>query len=177
MNERVVNTLSSTELKRLHRTWRKQPFPRVSLILDGVSSPFNVGGLVRTAAAYRVDMVWTIPPTPPLDDTNVGRTAMGTERYLTWAGERDGPAAIQAAKDAGYGVVGVELAQDATPAHEADLTGDVCLVLGHEDRGLARSTLRACDEVVFLPQLGRVGSLNVAAAGAIAIWEVRRRSW
>lgn len=80
------------------------------------------------------------------------------------------------AREDGYDVVAVELAHDAVPAHEAGLEGDVCLVLGHEDRGLSTSTLAACDRVIYLPQLGRVGSLNVASAGALAIWEVRRRS-
>jgi tRNA (guanosine-2'-O-)-methyltransferase len=51
----------------------------------------------------------------------------------------------------------------------------VCLVVGHEDRGLSKTALAACDQVVFLPQLGRIGSLNVATATSIAIWEVRRR--
>ncbi len=171
-----MSALSSTELKRLHRSWRKRPLPRLALILDGVAGPFNVGGLVRTAAAYRVDAVWTVPPTPPLDDPKVGRTAMGTERFLTWAEAADGPTAVTLARDAGYDVVGVELAHDADPAHDAGLEGDVCLVLGHEDRGLSTPTLAACDRVIYLPQLGRVGSLNVAAAGAMAIWEVRRRS-
>ncbi len=171
-----MSTLSSTELKRLHRGWRKRPLPRLALILDGVSGPFNVGGLVRTAAAYRVDGVWTVPPAPPLDDPKVGRTAMGTERFLTWTETGDGPTVVDLARDDGYRVVGVELAHDAVPAHEAGLDGDVCLVLGHEDRGLSSATLAACDEVIYLPQLGRVGSLNVATAGALAIWEVRRRS-
>ena len=53
----------------------------------------------------------------------------------------------------------------------------MCLALGHEDRGLSTLTLAACDEVAFVPQLGKVGSLNVAQAAAMAMYEVRRRSW
>lgn len=171
-----MSALSGTELKRLHRSWRKRDLPRLALVLDGVAGPFNVGGLVRTAAAYRVDHVWIVPPTPPLDDAKVGRTAMGTERFLTWTEAGDGTAAVDLARTDGYDVIGVELAHDAVPAHQARFDGDVCLVLGHEDRGLSPATLAACDRVVYLPQLGRVGSLNVATAGAMAIWEVRRRS-
>ena len=63
------------------------------------------------------------------------------------------------------------------PLHEARLGDSVCLALGHEDRGLSAGVLAACDEVVFIPQLGKVGSLNVAHAAAIALYEVRRRSW
>ena len=50
-------------------------------------------------------------------------------------------------------------------------------MIGHEDRGVTPATLAASDQVAFIPQLGKVGSLNVAAATAIAIYETRRRSW
>ena len=53
----------------------------------------------------------------------------------------------------------------------------MCLAVGHEDRGLSRAVLDACTEVAFIPQLGRIGSLNVASAAAIAIYETRRREW
>jgi tRNA (guanosine-2'-O-)-methyltransferase len=53
----------------------------------------------------------------------------------------------------------------------------VCLAFGHEDKGLSPLTLAASDVVAFVPQLGKVGSLNVAAAAAIALYEVRRRAW
>ena len=54
---------------------------------------------------------------------------------------------------------------------------NVCLVVGNEDHGIAAAALEACDAVAFLPQLGRIGSLNVATAAGIALYEVRRRSW
>jgi tRNA (guanosine-2'-O-)-methyltransferase len=63
------------------------------------------------------------------------------------------------------------------PLHEAPLDGDVCLVLGNEDRGCSAGLLAAADAVAYIPQAGRVGSLNVAAAAAIALAEVRRREW
>ena len=63
------------------------------------------------------------------------------------------------------------------PLHELALAADVCLAVGHEDHGLAKAGLAACDDVAYLPMLGRVGSLNVATAGAIAMYEVRRRAW
>jgi len=61
--------------------------------------------------------------------------------------------------------------------HNADLTGPTCLVIGHEDRGLSKAALAECDHVVYLPQLGRVGSLNVATATSIAIYEARRQAF
>ncbi len=113
-----MSTLSSTELKRLHRSWRKRALPRLAIILDGVAGPFNVGGLVRTAAAYRADAVWTVPPTPPLDDPKVGRTAMGTDRFLDLVRSRRRSHRRELARDRRLRVVAVELAHEAVPAHE-----------------------------------------------------------
>ena len=63
------------------------------------------------------------------------------------------------------------------PLFELDLAGDVCLVVGHEEHGLSKATLATCDRVGFVPLLGRVGSLNVATATALALYEVRRQEW
>ncbi len=63
------------------------------------------------------------------------------------------------------------------PLHDLGLGDATCLVVGHEDRGCSPATLAACDAVAFLPLLGKVGSLNVASAAAIACYEVRRRAW
>ena len=71
----------------------------------------------------------------------------------------------------------VELAQDAEPIHAADLTGSVCLAVGHEDRGLSAAVLDSADRCAFIPQLGKIGSLNVATAASIAIYEARRQAW
>ena len=53
----------------------------------------------------------------------------------------------------------------------------MALVVGHEDRGLSTTILESCEAVGFIPQLGRIGSLNVATAAAIAIYEARRQVW
>jgi tRNA (guanosine-2'-O-)-methyltransferase len=172
-----VKQLDGTGMKRLHREWRRRTGGRLGLVLDDVEGPFNVGAIVRTAAALRVDDVWLTARTPEPSSTKVQKTALGTDRYLRFHRVTDGPEATAAAHRAGYQVVAVELAEGAVPLHELPLEPDVCLVLGHEDRGCAPATLAASDVVAFLPQLGRVGSLNVATAASIACYEVRRRAW
>ena len=74
-------------------------------------------------------------------------------------------------------IVGLELADHAVPLFQLSVGPDVCIAIGHEEHGLTVGTLAACDAVAFIPQLGRVGSLNVATAAAIAIYELRRRDW
>lgn len=172
-----MRQLGSTDLKRLHRTWRRDTSGRLGLVLAGVVQPFNVGAILRTAAAYRVEHVWLTGETPGPDDAKVSRTALGSERYVQLHRTADATTALTAAGDAGYTTVGLELADEAVPLHAFVPTGDVALVVGHEDRGLSSAVLEGCDTVAFVPQLGRIGSLNVATATAIALYEMRRKAW
>jgi len=171
-----MSQLDGTGMKRLHREWRRRTTGRLALVLDGVSNPFNIGSIVRTAAAERVDHVFLGAATAP-DHDKVNKTALGTARYLTWSSFESGVEAVEAAKADGYRVIAVELTSTASALHETDLVGDVALVIGHEDRGCTPATLAVCDAVGFIPQLGKVGSLNVAIAASIALYEARRQGW
>ena len=172
-----VKQLDGTGMKRLHREWRKRTEGRLGARARRRAGPFNVGAIIRTAAALRVEDVWLTARTPEPDDGKVAKTALGTDRYLTFHRVVDGPAAADAARAAGYQVVGIELTDEATALH------DLAAGAGHLPRrrprgpGLPPATLAACDAVAFLPLLGRVGSLNVATAASIAMYEVRRRAW
>jgi tRNA (guanosine-2'-O-)-methyltransferase len=177
---RVARPLSGTEAKRLNREWRRRTDVPVGVLLDGVQQPFNVGSIVRTAAAFRASHLWiagTAPVTP--DHPKSRKTSLGTERLLPWSTWPDVSAAAADAKAAGFVLVGVELATEATPLPVLGGFGDrpVCLVLGHEERGLSRAAIAACDAVGYVPTPGKVGSLNVAVAAGIALYEVRRREW
>jgi tRNA (guanosine-2'-O-)-methyltransferase len=172
-----LKQLGPTDLKRLHRDWNRRTAGRMALLLDCVESPFNIGAIVRTAAAFKIDHLYLAGSTLSPADSKTGKTAMGTERYLTWTVFERGTEAADAARADGFSVMGLELAAGAVPLHELDAGPDVCIAVGHEDRGLSLATLAACDLVGFIPQLGRVGSLNVATATAIAIYEFRRRAW
>ena len=170
--------LSGTEAKRLNREWRRRTEGRVGLVLDGVQQPYNVGSIVRTAAAFRVDHLWIAGTAPVAPDHPKSRkTSLGTERLLPWSVWPDVAGAVADARDAGFAVVGVELATEATPLTHVTFAGPVCLVVGHEERGLSKVAIGLCDAVGYVPTPGKVGSLNVAVATGIALYEVRRREW
>ena len=173
----VHKNLGNTEIKRLHREWRHKTEGRVALLLDSVQTPYNVGAIVRTAAAERVEHLYLAGASTAPSHPASRKVSLSTERYVEWSAHPELSAAIDAIKDAGYRLVGLELAEGAVPLPEAVLGPDVCIAIGHEDRGLSPLTLSACDELTFIPQLGKVGSLNVAHAAAIAIYEARRRAW
>lgn len=168
--------LGPTDVKRLNRSWRQLTQARIGLLLDGVGQPFNVGSIIRTAAAFGVTQVWLCGDTADPEHPAARKTALGTSRFLTFE-RAPAPAAAAAARDAGLQVIAVELAGDAAALHEAPLGGDVCLAVGNEDHGCSPALLQAADAVAYIPQVGRVGSLNVASAAAIALAEARRREW
>ena len=171
--------LGPTDLKRLHRDWRRRLDLRLALILDGVQNPYNLGSIMRSAAAYRLERVWLVAPTPGLDHPKVAKTALGSERLVPVEAldpSASGADAVEAARTAGFATVAVELTDAAVPLFELDLGPSVCLIVGHEERGVHRDTLAAADRVGYLPQLGKVGSLNVAQAATVALYEATRQA-
>jgi tRNA (guanosine-2'-O-)-methyltransferase len=173
----MTRQLDPTGLKRLHRSWRRRAVRPVALILDHVQSPFNVGSILRTAAAFRVDHLWLVGDTAAPTNAKTAKTALGSQRFVEWTWQDTATDAASAAREDGYRVVGLELTDDALPLPELAVEAPVCLVIGHEDRGLPAATLAVCNAVTYIPQLGRIGSLNVATATAIALYELRRRDW
>lgn len=173
----MTRPLSGTELKRLHRARRRQSKGRIRLLLDNVQTPYNVGGIVRSAASFRVEHLYLAGASASPLHPQAKKTALGTERYLTWSEHASAEDAVATAKADGFTVIGIDLLDSADPIDEVDVPDDVCLAFGHESHGLGRAILPLLDAVAYIPQLGKVGSLNVASAAAIAIYEISRRHW
>lgn len=170
--------LSATEAKRLNREWRRRTERPLGLLLDRVQTPFNVGSILRTAAALRVDHLWLSgdSATPHHDKTR--KTSLGTERFVPWTVVATVAEGAALARSEGMEIIGVELAHGATALAETSFgLGGACLVLGHEDRGLSGAALAVCDRFAYIPLPGKVGSLNVATAAALALYEARRQEW
>jgi tRNA (guanosine-2'-O-)-methyltransferase len=173
-----MKPLGPTDLKRLHRTWRRRTDQALAVVLDGVQQPFNVGGILRSSAAYGVADVWLVPPSADPASHKVQITAKGCDRFLTIHRASTGAAAVAQARQAGYTTVAIELTADAEPLFDLHLGGGpIAIVLGHEDRGIHHDTLAAVDHVAYLPLAGAVGSLNVAHCATSALAELRRQHW
>jgi tRNA (guanosine-2'-O-)-methyltransferase len=169
--------LGSTDLKRLHRGWQRRTNGRLAMLLDGVMTPVNVGSIVRLAAAYRVERLLLAGATAPLDHPGAAKTSMGTSRYVDVVRYATAVEGVAAAHDDGFVVVGIELAEGAVPLFDTVLGDAVCLAVGHEEHGLSAACLAHCDVVAYVPLVGKVGSLNVATAAAIGLYEARRQEW
>jgi len=170
-----MRPLYGTPLKRFHRDFRRQhPIKhQITVILQSVEYPVNVGSIFRIADAARVeDLILTgITPTPPhLTIEKVGR---GKHRRVPWRYEDGVEAPIAALKDRGYRVFALEIAEGAKPYYEVEWPDKTCLIVGHEDHGVTRATLALCDEAVFVPMWGKGASLNVHVALAVVVYHVR----
>jgi 23S rRNA (guanosine2251-2'-O)-methyltransferase len=145
------------------------------LAVDGVTDPGNLGALLRSAEGAGVTGV-VLPRHRAVHVTpSVTKAAAGAVEHLPMAVVGGLPAALARLREAGVWVVGLDATGDRA-LWDLDIgTEPVVLVLGAEGRGLARLTRARCDEVVAIPLRGALASLNVAAAGALACFEVARR--
>jgi tRNA (guanosine-2'-O-)-methyltransferase len=173
----VNRQLGPTEIKRLNRSWRRVTDARLCLLLESLSQPFNLGSIIRTAAAFGVEHIWLCGEMADPGHPSAQKTALGTGRYITFSRAASPAEAALDVRASGLRLIAIEQADSAVPLHSAAVYGDVCLALGHEDRGCSAALLKAADQVAYIPQVGRVGSLNVAAAAAIVLAEARRREW
>lgn len=151
---------------------RPEPFV---VAIDGVTDPGNLGAVVRTAeTAGATGVVLTRHRAVGLTPAAV-KAAAGAIEHLPIALVAGIPAFLERAGRAGVWTVGLD-ERGTTSVH--DLTvgdGPVVLVLGAEGRGLARLTRERCDVIASIPMRGVLPSLNVAAAAAVACFEIARR--
>jgi 23S rRNA (guanosine2251-2'-O)-methyltransferase len=144
------------------------------LALDQVQDPRNLGALLRTADAFGVHGV-IVPKHHAVGLTEAAaRTAMGALEYVSVARETNLVSALEKLKKSGIWIYGAASEGGISP-WSTDLRGPLCLVLGSEGEGLRPLVARACDVLISIPMRGEVGSLNVAAAGAVLCYEVVRQ--
>ncbi len=144
------------------------------LLLDQVTDPRNVGAILRSAAAFGAACVVMQDRNAPPETGALARAASGALEVVPVAREVNLSRAIVALQKAGFWVLGLAGEADRTLAEALPRDRRVALVLGAEDAGLRRLQRETCDELVRLPIAPGVESLNVAAAAAVALYEVVR---
>lgn len=147
------------------------------LVIEDVVDHTNVGAVFRSAAALGTDAVLVTPRCADPLYRRAIRVSMGTVFQVPWTRIDPWPGGVEDLRAAGFTVAALALAPDAVGLDElsADPPERLALVLGTEGDGLARRTLGQVDLTVTIPMTGVVDSLNVAAAGAVAAWELRVR--
>jgi 23S rRNA (guanosine2251-2'-O)-methyltransferase len=142
--------------------------------LDQVQDPRNLGAVCRSAEAAGATGVVIPPRRSAAVTAAVCKASAGAVEHLPVARVSNLADWLALAKDRGAWIYGAA-PRGGTPHDRADLTGKVVLVLGSEGRGLRRRVAAACDLLISIPVRGRVGSLNVAAAAAVILYEAARQ--
>jgi 23S rRNA (guanosine2251-2'-O)-methyltransferase len=143
--------------------------------VDGVTDPGNLGAIVRSCDGAGVDVV-VVPRHRAVHVTpTVAKAAAGAVEHVPIAVVSGLPSALQRMRDAGIWVIGLDDASDRSLFEIDELAVDaVCMVLGAEGAGLSRLVRERCDMIVSIPMNGRLSSLNVSAAAALATYEILR---
>lgn len=143
--------------------------------VDGVTDPGNLGAIVRCCDGAGVDGL-ILPRHRAVHVTpTVAKASAGAVEHLPIAVVAGLPSTLQTLRDAKIWVVGLDDAADRSLFELGDLASDpICLVLGAEGAGLSRLVRERCDLIVSIPMRGRLSSLNVATAAALATYEVVR---
>lgn len=164
----VVARMRSLELAQL----RLPPNPLL-LVLESVEKPGNLGAILRTADAARVDAVLVCDPQTDIYNPNVVRASLGCLFSCQIA--VDSSANVLAFLRQ-RGIRAYAAALTATQwYHQADFTVPSAIVMGSEAFGLSETWLRGTDARIKIPMLGKVDSLNVSASTAILVYEARRQ--
>lgn len=152
-------------------------------VLEGLNDPTNVGAVMRSAAALGMDAVLLTPSCcDPLHRRAV-RVSMGTVFQVPWTriGQQtqDWPeGGMTLLREMGFATVAMALSEDSVEIDDPCLAREerLAVILGTEGDGLAKTTIARCDYTARIPMLHGVDSLNVAAASAVAFWQLCRRN-
>lgn len=148
-------------------------------VLENVVNPTNVGAIFRSAAALNMDAVLLTPACSDPLYRRPARVSMGTvfqvpwtffdKKKVSWPDE-----GIQLLKEMGFQTAAMALTDDSVSIDDKNLMAEekLAIVLGTEGEGLAKHTIATCDYTVKIPMMHGVDSLNVAAASAVAFWQL-----
>ena len=194
----ILTNLTGFKLTRgMLCTMRRQPLKRFQevcagknriAILENVMNPTNVGAIFRSAAALEMDGVLLTPGCSDPLYRRATRVSMGTVFQIPWTFIQDEnelrcqrenlwpEQAIVELRKMGYKTAALALTDDSVGIDNPELMGEdkLTVILGTEGNGLMNETIELCDYTVKIPMADGVDSLNVAAASAVAFWQLRK---
>ena len=152
------------------------------VVLEGIVDPTNIGAIFRSAAALNVDAVLVSPSCcDPLYRRAV-RVSMGTVFQIPWTRIGQDPTqwphpGLEQLKQLGFKTAAMALTEESVSVEDPDLMAEekLAILMGTEGDGLSRETIACCDYTVRIPMSHGVDSLNVAAASAVAFWQLRAK--
>ena len=170
---------------------RRRPLPTIEevcknarriAILENVMNPTNVGAVFRSAAALNIDVVLLTPACSNPLYRRAARVSMGTVFQIPWTYFSGDDSAwphpgIEQLRKMGFKTAAMALCEESVSIDDQTLMSEekLAIILGTEGDGLATATIADCDYTVKIPMSHGVDSLNVAAASAVAFWQLGNR--
>lgn len=147
--------------------------PLLIVILDGITDPHNLGAIIRSAECFGAHGI-VIPKhrSVSVNDTVV-KVACGATEHMLIAKVTNINDTIRALKEQNIWVYATDF--DGKAPKRANLNGDIAIVIGSEGEGIHRLTKDLCDDVLTIPQYGKVNSLNASVAAGITLYEAIRQ--
>lgn len=183
-NRATLASLTGYELTRgVLCAMRRRPFPSVAticegaqrvVVIDSVTDTTNIGAIFRSAAALGIDAVLlTRTSCDPLNRRSI-RVSMGSVFLVPWTWIDDPVADLH---NVGFTTAAMALTNDSVAIDDETLNSEerLAIIMGTEGDGLAKKVIRDADYVARIPMSHCVDSLNVAAAAAVAFWQLRKR--
>ena len=146
----------------------------IILALDGIRDPGNVGTLIRTADAFRIDGVILSCDSAELYNPKVVRSTMGSIFHLPIFDDVDLEKTIPALKKRNFKIFGTDV-KEGRDFDTLDCSGKICILIGSEAKGLNKKLLNLSDTIIRIPTYGKAESLNASVAGGILLYEVTKR--
>ncbi len=172
MRKRSFYEIQSTrptieQLKHINR------MPAVA-VLDDIRSMHNVGAIFRTADGVHLQKLYLcgITAKPPRDE--IRKTSLGAEEAVPWVYNPQSEYLVQDLSQKGYQIISLEHTTGSVDYRLADYRFPICLVVGHEFKGVNESLIQRSDLAIEIPMRGIKQSLNVSVAFGIAIYEILR---
>jgi 23S rRNA (guanosine2251-2'-O)-methyltransferase len=146
----------------------------IVLVLDQITDPHNVGAILRTAAGFAVGAIVTTARHSPEATGVLAKSASGALEYVPIVTVQNLARALAALKEQNYLLVGLD-STGAADLGDVAMRAPLALVLGAEGKGLRQLTRATCDEVARLDLPGKIKSLNVSNAAALALYVATKR--
>lgn len=169
-----VTPFSYTDFEQLLEQMSACERPALIVLLDQIQDPHNLGAILRSAYAFGADGVVIVKDRASEVTGTVSKASAGAASKIPIARVTNLRATIETLKKNGVWIYGTDASAEKSLA-QVDLKSPVALVIGNEGKGLRRLVAETCDELVSIPMMGALGSLNASVSAGIALYEAVRQ--
>ena len=169
-----MRKLRTIEMKRLSvEEYHEAEKTPLIVVLDDVRSMHNVGSVLRTADAFRLEAVYLCGITGCPPHAEIHKTALGAEESVNWRYFNTALEAVEELKGRGVIVYSIEQAEGSTklPQFQPELGKSYAIVMGNEVKGVHQEVIDASDGCLEIPQFGTKHSMNVSVTAGIVIYK------